>query len=130
MMKKSIIATVIIAIFSFATVAEAAKGKVNTKPAAPTTQTQPTTANNRVERKIVYATDAMAAVAAAKKGYTRTNYRTKSGAVVFKKGNSYISRDVDGHNGGAWKEAASPEALNQKSTRRGTLDKDMNRIGD
>lgn len=86
MMKKSIIATVIIAIFSFATVAEAAKGKVNTKPAAPTTQTQPTTANNRVERKIVYATDAMAAVAAAKKGYTRTNYRTKSGAVVFKKG--------------------------------------------
>ncbi|HGO5815439.1 TPA: toxin C-terminal domain-containing protein [Mannheimia haemolytica] len=63
-------------------------------------------------------------------GYIKTNYRTKSGAAVFKKGNSYITRDVDGHNGGAWKEASSPEKLNKKETRNGTFDINLNKIGD
>ncbi|MGH1601649.1 toxin C-terminal domain-containing protein [Campylobacter majalis] len=34
------------------------------------------------------------------------------------------------HNGGAWKEASSPEKLLSKKTRNGTFDKDMKRIGD
>lgn len=49
---------------------------------------------------------------------------------MFKKGNSYITRDVDGHNGGAWKEAASPKKLNKKETRNGTFDINLNKIGD
>ncbi|WP_228702691.1 toxin C-terminal domain-containing protein [Faucicola boevrei] len=84
----------------------------------------------RVTNGAVYKTDAEATKGATALGYTKTNYRTKSGAVVFKKGNSYISRDVDGHNGGAWKEASSPEKLNSKDTRNGTFDVNMNRIGD
>lgn len=41
-----------------------------------------------------------------KLGYKETNY-TIYGAKVYKKGNSYIVRDLDSHNGGAWKEADS-----------------------
>ncbi|WP_239776289.1 toxin C-terminal domain-containing protein [Neisseria meningitidis] len=41
-----------------------------------------------------------------------------------------MSRDVDSHNGGAWKEASSPKNLNRKETRNGTFDKNLNRIGD
>lgn len=99
----------------FIKVAAEAKGKSNTS------------ANTK---QIVYPTDSLAASAAAKLGYSKTNYVTKNGAAVFKKGNSYISRDVDGHNGGAWKEASSPEKLNSKATRNGTFDINMKRIGD
>lgn len=84
----------------------------------------------RTEKKIVYSNDIAATEAAKALGYVKTNYRTKNGAAIFKKNNSYISRDVDGHNGGAWKEASSPEKLNAKSTRNGTFDVNMKRIGD
>ncbi|PYG86612.1 putative peptidoglycan binding protein, partial [Ruminiclostridium sufflavum DSM 19573] len=79
------------------------------------------------------------AKAAAKElGYEPTNYVTKSGEKVFynKKTKTYISQDVGSgngmgsHNGGVWKAAKSPEALNSKDTRLGTYDANMNRIGD
>ncbi len=81
-------------------------------------------------KALVYPNDKTAGKAAEAMGYKKTNYRTKNGAAVYKKGNSYISRDVDGHNGGAWKEASSVDKLNSKSTRNGTFDVNMNRIGD
>ncbi|MDO4897047.1 MAG: toxin C-terminal domain-containing protein [Moraxella sp.] len=117
------------------------KGSQKTTQTAtnPTTSNQSATALSvangtvtptRATRGAIYKTDAEATKAATALGYTKTNYRTKSGAVVFRKGNSYISRDVDGHNGGAWKEASSPEKLNSKGTRNGTFDINMNRVGD
>ncbi|RFD30453.1 hypothetical protein CER19_08655 [Pseudomonas sp. GL93] len=42
----------------------------------------------------------------------------------------YITRDLDGHNGGAWKAAKSVKALGSKDTRLGTFDVNMKRIGD
>jgi filamentous hemagglutinin len=43
----------------------------------------------------------------------------------------YIARDIDGHNGDAWKEGGkSVKDLSSKETRLGTFDKDLNRIGD
>ena len=78
----------------------------------------------------IYPNDKAAKKAAEAMGYKKTNYRTKSDAAVFKKGNSYISRDIDGHNGGAWKEASSVDKLNSKTTRNGTYDINMKRIGD
>ncbi|WP_228777242.1 toxin C-terminal domain-containing protein, partial [Neisseria meningitidis] len=55
-------------------------------------------------------------------GYRKIKERTRNDAAIFKKGKSYISRDVDSHNGGAWKEASSPKKLNRKETRNGTFD--------
>ena len=78
----------------------------------------------------VYRNDSEAYAAAKELGYRKIKERTRNDAVIFKKGNSYISRDKDGHNGGAWKEASSPEKLNKKETRNGTFDKNLNRIGD
>ncbi len=83
-----------------------------------------------INGKPVFPNDKTAGKAAEAMGYKKTNYRTRNGAAVYKKGSSYISRDVDGHNGGAWKEASSVEKLNSKSTRNGTYDINMNRIGD
>ena len=62
-------------------------------------------------------------------GYTKTNYRSH-GQPVYKNGNKYITQDVDGHNGGAWKMADSIKNLGSKSTRMGTYDANLNRIGD
>lgn len=76
----------------------------------------------------VYPTEKEAKVAAEQLGYKKLGVFGK--AVVYKKGNSYITRDLDAHNGGAWKEASSPEKLLSKKTRNGTFDKDMNKIGD
>ena len=78
----------------------------------------------------VYPTEPDAKKAAEALGYKKTNYTTKSGAAVYKKGNSYISRDTTGHIGGAWKEASSVDALNRKSTRNGTFDVNMKKVGD
>ena len=78
----------------------------------------------------VYRNDSEAYAAAKELGYRKIKERTRNDAAIFKKGNSYISRDKDGHNGGAWKEASSPEKLNKKETRNGTFDKNQNRIGD
>nr|WP_025462750.1 polymorphic toxin-type HINT domain-containing protein [Neisseria meningitidis] len=78
----------------------------------------------------VYGNDSEAYAAAKKLGYRKIKERTRNDAAIFKKGKSYISRDVDSHNGGAWKEASSPKNLNRKETRNGTFDKNLNRIGD
>ncbi|MGJ1016475.1 toxin C-terminal domain-containing protein [Bacteroides salyersiae] len=56
--------------------------------------------------------------------------RPKSDMPIFRKGNSYISPDKDGHNGGIWKKADSIHDLKSKKTRDGTYDKDLNKIGD
>lgn len=42
----------------------------------------------------------------------------------------YISPDRDNHNGGYWKGADKACDLGSKNTRKGTYDKDLNRIGD
>ncbi|MBW5319381.1 hint domain-/BECR-fold containing toxin, partial [Escherichia coli] len=78
----------------------------------------------------IYEDDSEAYAAAKKLGYRKIKERTNNNTAIFKKGNSYISRDRDEHNGGAWKEASSPKKLNRKETRNGTFDKNLNRIGD
>lgn len=68
--------------------------------------------------------------AAAKElGFQKTSYYSH-GQPVYKKGNFYITPDVDSHNGGIWKAANSVENLGGKSTRLGTYDANLNRIGD
>ena len=63
-------------------------------------------------------------------GYVKIKKRSKSDMPIFRKGNSYISPDKDGHNGGIWKKADSIHDLKSKKTRDGTYDKDLNKIGD
>jgi Novel toxin 21 len=47
------------------------------------------------------------------------------------KGLTYISPDVDSHNGGTWKAASSVENLAKKETRLGTYNEDLTvRVGD
>lgn len=70
-----------------------------------------------------------ASEAAQKLGYQKTNY-TSHGQPVFKKGNKYITLDVDQHSGGVWKMADSIRNLGRKNTRMGTYDADLKRIGD
>lgn len=78
----------------------------------------------------VFATDAEAATQARALGYVRINERSH-GAAVFRRGNRYISRDRDGHNGGAWKVADSVENLASRDTRLGTWNADLTvRVGD
>ena len=62
-------------------------------------------------------------------GFDRIKERV-NGQPVFKKGKDYITRDVDGHNGGAWKKAKSVKDLAKKETRSGTYDANLNRVGD
>ena len=62
-------------------------------------------------------------------GFKKTNYFS-NGQAVYKKGNKYITYDVDRHNGGFWKMADSVENLRSKKTRLGTYDINLNRIGD
>lgn len=47
-----------------------------------------------------------------------------------KKENTYITSGVGSHNGGVWKMADSSEDLDSKSTRMGTYDADLVKIGD
>lgn len=78
------------------------------------------------------------AEAAKKLGFEKTNYRAKNGEPIYynRKTKTYISQDIgsgDGsgpHNGGVWKQAKTPEALNSKSTRMGTYDAKLRRIGE
>jgi len=72
--------------------------------------------------------NAQATQAANQHGYTKTNYRSH-GQPVFKRGNRYITPDVDSHSGGVWKMADSPQNLGSKSTRMGTYDANLVRIG-
>lgn len=67
--------------------------------------------------------------AAKELGYEKIK-ETSHGQAVYKKGNRYITRDVDSHNGGVWKMADSIKNLGNKKTRMGTYDVDLNWIGD
>ncbi|MGZ2434687.1 hemagglutinin repeat-containing protein [Rhizobium redzepovicii] len=78
----------------------------------------------------VYKTNSEAKIAATALGFVKINDTTHGGQPVFKKGNLYITRDLDGHNGGAWKMATSIKNLGSKATRLGTYDTNLNRIGD
>jgi hypothetical protein len=62
-------------------------------------------------------------------GFEKTNYYSR-GQRIFKKGNRFITLDVDQHSDGFWKMANSIENLKDKVTRMGTYDKFLNRIGD
>ena len=77
-----------------------------------------------------FATTADATTAATSLGYTKTS-DISNGQAVYKRGNDYITRDVDGHIGGAWKRATSVANLASKTTRTGTFNADLTkRIGD
>ncbi len=78
----------------------------------------------------VFATTAEATAAANAMGYVKIN-ETSNGQAVYKKGSDYISRDIDCHNGGAWKRASSVANLASKTTRLGTYNADLTvRVGD
>ncbi len=62
-------------------------------------------------------------------GYKDTGKDIK-GQKIFKKNGKYITRDVDGHNGGAWKMADSIKNLGSKKSRMGTYDINLKKIGD
>jgi hypothetical protein len=55
---------------------------------------------------------------------------TVNGQAIYSNGKTFISRDIDGHNGGVWKMAKTIRDLGQRSTRMGTYDKFLNWIGD
>lgn len=65
-----------------------------------------------------------------------TEQKMENQFINDKKTKTYISQDIgsaDGsgpHNGGGWKMGKSPQELNSKSTRLGTYDGNLNRIGD
>jgi Novel toxin 21 len=81
------------------------------------------------ERGLVFKTSKEAATAAKDLGFEPTGKRSH-GQEVFRKGNTYITRDVDGHNGGAWKVASSIKDLGMRETRSGTYSADLKiRIG-
>ena len=67
--------------------------------------------------------------AAKKLGYKRIGERSH-GQPIYRKGRNYITPDVNRHNGGFWKMAKSVDALQSRSSRKGTYDKNLNRIGD
>lgn len=62
-------------------------------------------------------------------GFKKTNYFSQ-GQPVFKKGNRFISPDIDSHNGGFWKMANSVKDLLSRTTRLGTYTRNLTRIGD
>lgn len=77
----------------------------------------------------VFKTNGEAGIKAKELGFEKINERV-NGQSVFRRGNDYITRDVDGHNGGAWKMAKSVKDLARKETRSGTYDANLKRIGD
>jgi filamentous hemagglutinin len=78
----------------------------------------------------VFKTTKEATDAATTLGFSRIS-ETINGQAVYKNGNIYISRDIDGHNGGAWKVANSVDNLRARQTRDGTYSADLKtRIGD
>jgi hypothetical protein len=134
-----------------ATVTDAATGQVSVgvtpaktvKPASPAFKGDPyhpDVVDNRIAEwqklygesavtRLTRMTKLQATEAADKLGFEMTNY-TSHGQPVFRSGNRYITPDVDGHNGGMWKMADSHKALGSKTTRMGTYDAELNRIGD
>ncbi len=90
----------------------------------------------KATRKITgpaFETTAEAADQAAKLGYKEVKgVVNKANQKVFhnkKADPKFISRDADGHNGGAFKGADTANGLNKKKTRSGTYDKDLKKIG-
>ena len=90
----------------------------------------------KATRKITgpaFETTAEAADQAAKLGYKEVKGAlNKAKQKVFhnkKADPKFISRDADGHNGGAFKGADTANGLNKKKTRSGTYDKDLKKIG-
>ncbi|HLC06788.1 MAG TPA: toxin C-terminal domain-containing protein [Candidatus Babeliales bacterium] len=79
--------------------------------------------------KNILKTTKEATEAAEKLGFEKTNYYSQR-QPVFKKGNTYITPDRSGHNGGVWKMANSVKNLESRTVRMGTYDKHLNRIGD
>ncbi|MGR6739146.1 hemagglutinin repeat-containing protein, partial [Pseudomonas chlororaphis] len=86
--------------------------------------------NSRLKVEPVYKTNKEAKQAAEELGFVKISETVHGGQAVFKLGKRYITRDLDGHNGGAWKMADSVKALGSKETRLGTFDVNLNRIGD
>ncbi|MFZ6050156.1 toxin C-terminal domain-containing protein [Pseudomonas sp. CR3202] len=78
----------------------------------------------------VYKTNKEAKLAAEALGFTKISETTHGGQAIYKNGGMYITRDLDGHNGGAWKMADSIKGLGSKNTRLGTYDVNLKRIGD
>lgn len=78
----------------------------------------------------VFKTTKEAKAAAEALGFKKINETVHDGQAVFKRGKDFITRDLDGHNGGAWKMADSVKNLASKETRSGTFDVNLNRIGD
>lgn len=59
----------------------------------------------------------------------RPTGRFVRGQEVYRRGGSYIVQDTTSHNGGFWKMAGSVDELNSKSTRAGTYDFLLNKVG-
>ncbi len=81
-----------------------------------------------------FKTDKEAGVQAEKLGYKEAKGERGKAKVFERKGKGdgprFISRDMDGHNGGAFKGANKASDLWKKETRSGTYDKNLKRIGD
>ncbi|MEK3822213.1 SAR2788 family putative toxin [Cytobacillus sp. FSL W8-0315] len=78
--------------------------------------------------------ESVAKAVAKELGYSEVKGQYSHGAKIYLrgkgKGPKYISRDKDGHIGGAWKGATSIKNLGSKKTRSGTYDIELKRIGD
>ncbi|MCZ7462799.1 toxin C-terminal domain-containing protein [Rhizobium rhizogenes] len=81
-------------------------------------------------RGSVYQFNKEARIAAEALGFKKINETIHGGQPVYKNGTLYITRDLYGHNRGAWKMATSVKDLGGKGTRRGTSDSNLIRIGD
>ena len=81
--------------------------------------------NNRKKTEPYYKNNKEAEKAARDNGYKPTkDFKFNSkGQKVYEKGNTQITRDLDGHNGGVWKSFDK-----RTGQRTGTLDKNFNRI--
>lgn len=66
---------------------------------------------------------------AQKLGFERTGERSH-GQPIYRKGRCFISPDANRHNGGFWKMAKSIKDIKSRTSRKGTYDKNLNRIGD
>lgn len=89
---------------------------------------QPTQDPEKNKKDEKFQTSKEATAAAKELGYEKTNYRSH-GQSVYKNGSNYITPDVDSHSGGAWKMARTVAGLADKTTRMGTFDRLLNKIG-
>lgn len=87
------------------------------------------TGGNKDKNSPALPTTKEATAAAKELGFSKTNFFSEK-QPVYKKGNLYITPDRTSHNGGVWKMADSVSGLKNRSTRMGTYDANLNRIGD